>query len=405
MSRTSSNSVLSTQSSALRVAVDARMVHYRRAGIGQYVVSLLHAVSRSPDLGPGARVQVLQMRGHEERLVKDRRFKRVPMWTPPHNRFEQPALGVELLKLRPQPQLIHCPDFVPPFYRRFPAVVNIQDLAFLKFPEMTLLTEESKRYYGQVRRAAHDAEALIALSQSARDDIVHLLGVSPEKVAVIYGAASEEYKPAADWQQAQRTAGREFGLPAPEQGGYILFLSTIEPRKNLPVLLEAYRLLLDRNPSPLPALAVAGRKGWLYEKVYALMEKLKLTSRVRLLGEVPGESVVRLYQGARVFAMPSLYEGFGLPALEAMACGVPVVASTGGALPEVVGEAGILLDPHDVEGWAEALQRLLFDQEEAQRLRIEGPKRAATFSWEKAAAQTWQLYKEITNYELQITNC
>jgi glycosyltransferase involved in cell wall biosynthesis len=401
MSFLDSNSKLATQNSKLRVAVDARMVHYRRAGIGQYVINLLHALSRSPDVGTGARVQVLQMRGHEERLVNDRRFKRMPMWTPPHNRFEQPALGVELLKLRPQPQLIHCPDFVPPFYRRFPAVVNIQDLAFLKFPEMTLLTEESKRYYGQVHRAAHNAEALIALSQSARDDIVDLLGVSPEKVTVIYGAVSEDYTPAADWKQAQQAAAKEFGLPAPEDGGYILFLGTIEPRKNLPVLLEAYRLLLDRNPSPLPTLAIAGRKGWVYEKVYALIENLKLTSEVRLLGEVPGESVVRLYQGARVFAMPSLYEGFGLPALEAMACGVPVVASTGGSLPEVVGEAGILLDPHDVEGWAVALQRLLFDQEEAERLRIEGLNRAATFSWEKAAAQTWQLYKRVASYSPQ----
>src|SRR4029077_5988071 len=123
-----------------------------------------------PEVGAGSRVQVLQMRDHRQFIVKDRRFRRVPMWTPPHNRFEHPPLGTELLKLRPQPQLIHSPDFIPPRYRRFPAVANIQDLAFLKLPEITLLTGESKRYYGQVYAAARDAEALIALSQSARDD-------------------------------------------------------------------------------------------------------------------------------------------------------------------------------------------------------------------------------------------
>src|SRR5437762_11855409 len=141
-------SALSTQHSALVVAFDARMVYYRLGGIGQYSVSLLRAMARAPEVGAGSRVQVLQMRGHRQAIVKDRRFRRVPMWTPPHNRFEQPALGLELLKLRPQPQLVHSPDFIPPKYRRFPAVANVQDLAFLKLPDIILLTDESKRYYG-----------------------------------------------------------------------------------------------------------------------------------------------------------------------------------------------------------------------------------------------------------------
>ncbi|MDQ6695813.1 MAG: hypothetical protein M3014_15615, partial [Chloroflexota bacterium] len=120
----------------LRIAFDARMVRYRRAGIGHYCISLLRAMSRSSEVGIDDRVSVLQMRGHSERLVDDRRFRQVGMWTPPHNRFEQPALSVELLRLRPQPQIIHSPDFVPPFYRSFAAVANIQDLAFLRLPEM-----------------------------------------------------------------------------------------------------------------------------------------------------------------------------------------------------------------------------------------------------------------------------
>jgi len=346
-------------------------------------------------VGQDTRFQVLQMRGHAEPIVRDRRFKRAPMWTPPHNRFEQPALGVELLKLRPTPDLIHCPDFVPPSFRRFPAVVNIQDLAFLKFPELTLLTKESKRYYGQVGWAAHNAESLIALSNSARDDMVSLLGADPAKIVVIHGAAGDEFKPPADLLHAQSEAAQAFNLPRPEEGGYILFVSTIEPRKNLVTLLEAYSLLLSRKISPLPLLAVAGREGWLYEQIHARISELKLGDRVRLIGEVPGERLVKLYQGARIFALPSIYEGFGLPALEAMACGVPVVASTGGSLPEVVGAAGVLLDPHDVDGWAAALERLLLVPTEESRLRDAGPVQAAQFSWERAAAQTWSLYRKI----------
>jgi glycosyltransferase involved in cell wall biosynthesis len=380
----------------MKVAFDARMVHYRRAGIGQYAINILRALARSPEVDRSARFDVLQMSGHPEPIVEDRRFKRVPMRTPPHNRVEQLALGIELLKLRPTPDLIHSPDFVPPRFRRYPAVVNIQDLAFLKFPELTLLTDESKRYYGQVEWAAHNAECLIALSNSARDDMVSLLNVSPAKIAVIPGAAADEFKSPADLHLAQTEAARIFNLPAPEEGGYILFVSTIEPRKNLVTLLEAYNLLLGRKVSPQPVLAVAGREGWLFEHVHARMSELNLQGRVKLLGEVPGERLIKLYQGARLFALPSIYEGFGLSALEAMACGVPVVASTGGSLPEVVGNAGLLVEPRDVDGWAAALERLLSDPPEERRLREAGPVQAAQFSWDKAAAQTWDLYRRIT---------
>src|SRR5207302_3161129 len=213
-----------------------------------------------------------------------------------------------------------------------------------------------RRYYGQVYRSAQDAEALIAISESARDDIVSLLGVSPQKVAVIHAAAGDEFKPPPDVQEAQRAASSQFGLPAPEEGGYVLFVSTIEPRKNLPTLLEAYSLLRDHGRvAPLPALAIAGGEGWLYKRVHARIHDLNLSRHVRLLGEVPGPKLPSLYQGARAFALPSLYEGFGLPALEALACGAPVLASNAGSLPEVVGAAGLLLDPNDPQARADAL--------------------------------------------------
>src|SRR4051794_7214915 len=254
-----------------RILFDARMVHYRRAGIGQYAANLLRAMSRLPEISGESRVGVLQMRADHAPLVDDPRFRRVPMLTPPHNRFEQAALGVELLKLsmRDRPRLIHSPDFVPPRFRTMRAVVNVQDLAFLKFPEITLLTEESKRYYGQVPSAAHNAEALITLSQSARNDTVALLHVNPNKIVVIPAAASEQFKAPASLPEAQQAASRAHSLPTPEQGGYILFVSTIEPRKNLPTLLDAYSLVRDRGRVvPMPVLAVGGREGWLFEQVH-----------------------------------------------------------------------------------------------------------------------------------------
>ena len=282
---------------------DARMVHYRRAGIGQYAINLLKAMARLPEPGKESRVCVLQMRSDPVPVVEDDRFRRVPVLTPPHNRFEQVGLGAELLRveLATRAQLIHCPDFVPPRLRLMPAIVNVQDLAFLRFPETALLTDESKRYYGQVPWAVHNAEALITLSHSARDDTVELLHADPKKITVIPAAAGDDFKPPIDLRVAQRAAAEKHGLPMPGEGGYILFVSTIEPRKNLPTLLEAYSLLRDRaRVRPLPALAVVGREGWLFEKVHSRIDALRLNDSVRMLGEVPGDALGGLHQGARV---------------------------------------------------------------------------------------------------------
>jgi glycosyltransferase involved in cell wall biosynthesis len=352
-------------------------------------------MSESAALGPGDTVDLLQMAGHARPIVGDPRFHRIPSRVPPHNRFEQAALPVELLRLRPRPQLMHCPDFVPPRLRTFPAIVNIQDLAFLKFPELTLLTDESKRYYSQVHWAAHNADTLIALSESARDDVVQLLGVKRGKVAVIPAAAGARFRPPADPAQARVTADSRFGL-GPNDGGFILFVGTIEPRKNLTTLLDAYSLIKARGTvSPMPMLSVIGQQGWLFEQVYARVEKLGLQDQVYFLHGVDDKSLPVFYAGARLFALPSIYEGFGIPALEALASGTPVVSSNGGSLPEVVGNAGLLLDPQDTTAWADAIERVLLDPVLEARLRQQGPVQASRFSWERAAQETISLYRKV----------
>jgi glycosyltransferase involved in cell wall biosynthesis len=371
------------------------MVHYRRAGIGQYAISLLHAMAELPALGESTTVSVLQMRGDTKPIVYDRRFRRVAVRTPPHNRFEQPALSFELFKLRPRPSLIHSPDFVPPRFRTFPAVVNIQDLAFLKFPDLTLLTEESKRYYGQVGWAARNAHALIALSASARDDIVQLLGVNPRKITVIPAAADSRFRSPADPAKAREVADRRFGL-TPDDGGYILFVGTIEPRKNLTTLVEAYSLLKSQNRvRPFPILAIVGKDGWLSEQLHTRIEELGLEKHIYFLRGVEDKDLPLFYAGARAFVLPSIYEGFGLPALEAMASGTPVISSSAGSLREVVGDAGILIDPTDVDRWVEAIERVLADDALSSQMSEAGLERAALFSWERAASETLALYKKV----------
>jgi glycosyltransferase involved in cell wall biosynthesis len=367
----------------MHIAFDARMVAYRRAGIGQYCLRLLRALAALPpeEAGPDLRVTVLQHRKDPTPIITgDRRFRRVGLVTPPHNRWEQAGLAVELQRLWPRPAVIHSPDFIPPLVRPGPAVITVHDLAFLKFPD--LLTAESARYYGQIGRAVQSAEAIIAVSQSTAADCVALAGADPAKVQVVYEAADARFTPA----------------PAPPagEGGYVLFVSTIEPRKNLTTLLEAYALLRDRGRvQPLPPLRVVGEHGWLYDTIYRRYEELGLGAAVQWAGGVDAAALPDLYRGARAFVMPSLYEGFGLGALEALACATPVLAADAGALPEVVGGAGLLLPPTDPAAWADALERVLLDPALAADLRARGPGQAARFSWARAARETLAVYRGV----------
>jgi glycosyltransferase involved in cell wall biosynthesis len=364
------------------LAFDARMVYYRRAGIGQYSIRLLRALAALPaGETAGLTVTVLQSRKDAAPIVRgDFRFARRALVTPCHHRYEQAGLAAELWALRPRPDVLHSPDFIPPFRRPCPAVITVHDLAFRRFPD--LLTAESARYYGQIEAAARSAEAIIAVSQSTATDLVDLAGADRAKIHIVYEAADPIFRPPA--------------TPPTDRPGYLLFVSTIEPRKNLGTLLAAYRLLLDRGRAqPAPALWVAGQPGWLYAESLAAIGALGLAERVRLLGAVPAADLPGLYQGARLFALPSLYEGFGLPALEALACGAPTLAADAGALPEVVGDAGLLLPPRDADAWADAMEAVLLDPAREADLRRRGPAQAARFSWARAARETLAVYRAV----------
>lgn len=402
----------------LRIGFDARMVYYRQAGIGQYILNLLR--------------ELALLQAHEDfslTVYQSRKETRLPaewldlpetkiparkLWTPPHHRWEQMALPLELG--RGGPEVFHSPDFIPPFvrpalhlqpephrYHKIGAVITIHDLAFRHFPH--LLTEESARYYGQVQKATVSAERVIAVSESTARDIVNELGPPPEKIRVVYEAANPLFRPLNERELAQLEAGeaqkvaeklQEKGLNPSD--GFLLFVSTIEPRKNLPTLLRAYRRMLDelaRDGQQGPRLVLAGREGWLFEEIYRLAEELNLQKELIWTGGVETPELLWLYNRASCLAMPSLYEGFGLPPLEALACGTPVVVADTSSLPEVVGELGQKLPPEDVAEWAKALRNCWKDRAARKaEMRERGPTWAARFSWHKAALETLAVYRE-----------
>jgi len=210
--------------------------------------------------------------------------------------------------------------------------------------------------------------------------------VAADKVTVVWLAPDARFQP----DPAARSRLDRLGLPS----SYFLFVGTFEPRKNVAGLLSAYRLLIDRDTSA-PDLVVAGRRGWLFDETLARVERLGLREHVRFLDAPADEDMVALYNGAVALALPSHYEGFGLPVLEAMACGTPAVISDRGSLPEIAGDAALAVDPDDAAALAAALERVWRDPALRQSYRDKGLARAAEFSWERCARETLAVYRRV----------
>jgi glycosyltransferase involved in cell wall biosynthesis len=363
----------------MHVAIDARLGHYTRGGIARYTLELARALA---DVGPEHRFTLLRSVRRRDGLPGARNLRSSALLTPPHHRWEQFALPLEVARL--WPDLLHSPDFIPPFRRPFRAVVTVHDLGFLRFPET--LTPESRRYYGQVGRAVHSAERTIAVSHHTARDLVEVVEAPADRVRVIHNGVGAGMRPVEDPAVLRATRAR-YGLDRP----YILFLGTFEPRKNVDTLVRAFQVVRERHDV---LLVLAGRRGWLFEPIFELIDRLALRGDVRIVEDVPEDQLPALYSAASAFAYPSLYEGFGLPPLEAMACGTATVVADSAALPETVGDAALLHPPTDDEALTAALLRLLEDESLRAALRARGRERAAGFTWEESARQTLAVYRE-----------
>ena len=366
----------------MRIGVDVRLAYHQMAGISWYAIRLLTALSK---IDTENHYVLLQHRKQKQPLVQAPNFERVGMWSPTHHRLEQWMLSLEtrLLHL----DLIHSPDFIPPLHNQVPAVITVHDLAFLLYPNF--VTEESARYYGQLDEAVRRASRIIAVSQSTRNDLIELLGAPESKIDVIYEAAGPQFRPIPAEEARRQLAAT--GIQAPEQ--FILFVGTIEPRKNLATLLRAYHILRQRYQVSTPLL-LSGAMGWLSEGLVELVDRLGLEDHVRFLGRTTPRQLLSLYNLATVLVHPAHYEGFGLTPLEAMACATPVICSNAGSLPEVVGDAAILVPPEDEEAWAVAMHRVLSDPALQASMREKGRARSRLFSWETAARQTLETYRK-----------
>jgi len=371
----------------MHIAIDNRLSAYRVGGIPEYTRQLVAATAEQ--LGTKDRLTIIEhRRGPRGMLGYGRPITRRGVWTPPHHRWEQLLLPLELAGLAAD--VVHFPDFIPLFQLRAPTVITVHDLAFLRFPG--ILDPNARRYYGQIDAAVRRADAIIAVSESTRHDLDELLGVDPRRVAVIHEAAAPAFGPL----DRAAVSERRIGDARLRAGDFALFVGTLEPRKNLRTLLEALRLVIDRKRTA-PKLVIAGPRGWLDDPLFATVRRLRLEPHITFTGAVDRRALVWLYNACRVYLHPELYSGFGLPVLEAMQCGAPVIAARSSSIPEVAGDAALLLEPEDPEAWADAWEQLWDDSAARRELGARGIERAAGFSWQRAAASTLDVYRRVVD--------
>lgn len=291
------------------------------------------------------------------------------------------------LRRRQTPHVYHDPNFIP-FRFRGPTVITVHDVSWVRYPEYHP-PHRLQLLRANFDKALERADRVIVVSDFVRDDLIACFPVSPSKVSVVYNGVSRRFKPyTAD---ATRGVLERHGL---SHGQYFAAVGTLEPRKNLLTALAAHARLPAAVRRSVP-LVLIGVEGWMTDSLHTALSASLKDGTVRKLGYVSDEDMPLLMAGARALVYPSIYEGFGLPVLEAMAAGVPVLCSTAQALLEVVGDAGLTRDPHDIEGFAEDMQALIDDSALCDRLVAAGSARAGQFSWRHTAEETLNVYRQV----------
>jgi glycosyltransferase involved in cell wall biosynthesis len=378
----------------VRIAIDYSAAVNQQAGVGRLVRNQVLALAEVDQVNDYRLVYARPNRGSLPQFPHARNFTRREVgirerWL--SIMWHRAKVPLPADWLSGPVDVYHSPDFVLPPLRHARGVLTVHDLAFLMRPECA---DKRLRAYLEevVPRSVRRADFIIADSENTRNDLVVLLGVQPSSVAVVPGGVEERFAPVADAAHLQR-ARRQLGVgDAP----FVLAIGVIEPRKNLNRLMDAFLALKQRGAVAADLkLVLAGGRGWLFDGIFEHHAASPVRDDILLPGFVPDELLPAIYSAAEVLAFPSLYEGFGLPILEAMACGTPVVASRASCLPEVAEGAALMVEPTNVAGLSTSLEQLLTDAALRSRLIEQGRQRAGEYTWRRAAEQLLEVYRRV----------
>jgi glycosyltransferase involved in cell wall biosynthesis len=367
----------------MRIAIDARKL--RDFGIGTYIRNILIELSR---LDRQTEYVVLcRPDDVETGDVLGRNFRMVPEPAPTYSVAEQFRIPLSLARERVN--MVHEPHYVLPPLVRCPSVVTIHDCIHLMFPEY--LPNKLAHVYarGSMWTASKKADRILTVSEASKRDILRFFDVPPDKVVVAYNAIDERFLTPADPERMELVRQR-YQLDHP----FVLYVGNIKPHKNIQRLIAAFGSARGQCDEQLK-LIIIGDEISKYPGLRQSVHKHKLDKHVRFLGFQPMETLAAFYRLARAFVFPSLYEGFGLPPLEAMACGAPVVTSNVSSLPEVAGDAALLVDPHDEDAIADGIVRAVNDEPLRAALIEKGKQRARTFSWKQSVQRIHEIYMEV----------
>jgi glycosyltransferase involved in cell wall biosynthesis len=374
----------------MRVGIDFTAGIHQRGGIGRYTRELFRALI-SLDQQDDFVVYYSHPRGQRpERVfpktknVAERPFGISDRWL--SVLWFRLHMPVPIDMVTGPVDLFHFPNFMLPPVRRARTVVTVHDLSFLLHPECA---EEGNRAYLErtVPDSVRRADFVVVDSANTQNDLIVLLDADPARIEVIYPAVDSHFRPIDD-EEALSAVRDKYNLHFP----FILNQNVIEPRKNIPRLIEAFSRL-KRDLGISHRLVIGGGLGWMYESVFQAVEEFNVADSVVFLGYVPDEDLPALYNLADLFVYPSIYEGFGIPCVEAMACGTPVVASNTSSLPEAIGDAGLMVRPTDVDGIAEAIAQVLTNPTLRHDLRRRGLERAQLFTWQASAEKVLGIYR------------
>jgi glycosyltransferase involved in cell wall biosynthesis len=370
----------------LRIAIDAHSVGTKLGGNESYATNLIEALAQIDDVNQ----YVLYVTTTEARDRFNERWPNFKVHTTlPHTPLIRIPLTLSA-ELRKHPvDVLHVQFTAPPFCP-CPVVVSIHDLSFEHLPQ-TFHRRSRTQLRLTVRHSARRAAKIITLSEHTRRDVIETYSIASEKVSAIPLAPPAHFGPITDDRELQRVR-HTYGI----DGDYVLSVGSIQPRKNLVRLIKAYAALRNRqHENRFPKLVLVGKCAWLYDETLRALDETGVRDSVVLTGYVPDADLPALYSGALCFVYPSYFEGFGLPPLEAMKCGTPVIVGNATSLPEVVGDAGLKVDPFDISAIADGVNRLIKDSELRKELTVKGSRRAEEFDWQDTAQKTLKVYEQV----------
>jgi glycosyltransferase involved in cell wall biosynthesis len=369
----------------MRIGIDAHAIGSRLTGNETYIKNLIEALAdvdrensyvlffTRPDIANEWTDRYPNFRVH---LVR------------PHSPYIRIPFGFPLAVSRSRADLLHVQYTAPPWCPK-PVVATIHDISFEHFPEF--FTPKERFFFKRtIPYTAHRAVKVLTGSEYSRQDLVRTYPVAPEKIVLTPYGIEGRFQPVSDPAQIEAVR-KKYGI----QRGYLLTVGNLQPRKNLGRLIKAYTHLRGRPDGMRQQLVIVGKRAWLSHSIFDEARRSSYVEDIIFTDYVSEEDLIALYSGATAFVYPSIFEGFGLPVLEAMACGAPVITSNTSSLPEVVGDAGIMIDPYDEQALVKAIQQVVSDAELRARLSESGLAQARKFSWRKTAELTLAVYEKV----------